>query len=64
MRFAPMKDLLLMAQEKGIGYGAYVVVSYDTARAGVEAGNELNVPVIFIMGKDCIDLLGGFESTV
>lgn len=64
MKFAPMKELLWMAREKGIGYGAYVVVSYDTALAGVEAGNELGIPVIFIMGTDCVDLLGGFDSTV
>lgn len=64
MRFAPMKDLLVMANEKKIGYGAFVVVSYDTARAAIEAGNEMNVPIIFIMGTDCTALLGGFDNTV
>lgn len=64
MKFSPMKELLLQAERKGIAYGAYVVVSYDTARAAVEAGNELNIPVILIMGTDCTALLGGFESSV
>lgn len=64
MKLAPMKELLVQAQEKGIAYGAYVAVSYDTALAAIEAGSELNIPVILIMGTDCIELLGGFESTV
>jgi ketose-bisphosphate aldolases len=64
MKFAPMKPLLEMASEKNIAYGAYVVVSYDTARAAIEAGNELNIPVIFIAGNDCCDLMGGYEGTV
>ena len=64
MKFAPLKDLLWLAREKKIGYGAYVVVSYDTALAAVEAGNELGIPVIFIMGTDCVELLGGYDSTV
>ena len=64
MKFAPMKELLDLAEEKGIAYGAFVTVSYDSALAAIEAGSELNVPVIFITGTDCCDLMGGFEGTV
>ena len=64
MKFAPMKELLQLAEEKGIAYGAFVTVSYDSALAAIEAGSELNVPVIFITGTDCCDLMGGFEGTV
>jgi len=64
MNFAPMKDLLLLAEQKKIAYGAFVVYSYDTAAAAVEAGCRLNVPVIFIAGGDCCDLMGDFEGTV
>ncbi|MFV0411870.1 MAG: ketose-bisphosphate aldolase [Oscillospiraceae bacterium] len=64
MKFAPMKELLQLAEEKKIAYGAYVTVSYDSALAAIEAGSELNVPVIFITGTDCCDLMGGFAGTV
>lgn len=64
MNFAPMKPLLSLAEEKGIAYGAFVTVSYDSALAAIEAGSELNVPVIFITGTDCCELMGGFEGTV
>ena len=64
MEFAPMKPLLELAEEKGIAYGAFVTVSYDSALAAIEAGSELNVPVIFITGTDCCELMGGFEGTV
>ena len=59
-----MKPILDLAEEKGIAYGAYVTVSYDSALAAIEAGSELNVPVIFITGTDCCDLMGGFAGTV
>lgn len=64
MRLAPMKDILKLAEERQIAYGAYVTVSYETALAAIEAGSELNVPVIFITGTDCCDLMGGFAGTV
>lgn len=64
MNFAPMKPLLELAEEKGIAYGAFVTVSYDSALAAIEAGSELNTPVIFITGTDCCDLMGGFSGTV
>lgn len=64
MKFAPMKELLDLADQKGIAYGAFVTVSYDSALAAIEAGSELNVPVIFITGTDCCELMGGFEGTV
>ena len=64
MNFASMKPILDLAEEKGIAYGAYVTVSYDSALAAIEAGSELNVPVIFITGTDCCDLMGGFAGTV
>ncbi len=64
MNFAPMKSILSLAEEKGIAYGAFVTVSYDSALAAIEAGSELNVPVIFITGTDCCDLMGGFAGTV
>lgn len=64
MRFAPMKEILDLAEERQIAYGAYVTVSYEMARAAIEAGSELDVPVIFITGTDCCELMGGFEGTV
>ena len=33
MKFAPMKELLYFAEKKGIAYGAFVTVSYETALA-------------------------------
>lgn len=64
MKFANIKDVLSLAEEKQIAYGAYVTVSYDSALAAIEAGSELNTPVIFITGYDCVELMGGFEGTV
>ena len=64
MKFAPMKNLLDLAESKQIAYGAYVTVSYEMSLAAIEAGSELNIPVIFITGTDCVDLMGGFEATV
>ena len=58
MKFAPMKELLYFAEKKGIAYGAFVTVSYEIALAAIEAGSELNIPVIFITGTDCCDLMG------
>ena len=60
MKFAPMKEILKLAEEQQVAYGAYVTVSYETALAAIEAGSELNCPVIFITGTDCCDLMGGF----
>jgi fructose-bisphosphate aldolase class II len=64
LKFATMKEILKLAEEKQIAYGAFVTVSYDSALAAIEAGSELNVPVIFITGVDCVELMGGFEGTV
>lgn len=64
MKLAPMKEILNLAEEKQVAYGAYVTVSYETALAAIEAGSELNVPVIFITGTDCCELMGGFAGTV
>ena len=64
MKLSPMKDILQLAEERGVAYGAFVTVSYEMARAAIEAGNELDVPVIFITGTDCCELMGGFEATV
>lgn len=64
MKFAPMKEILKLAEEKDIAYGAFVTVSYDSALAAIEAGSETNTPVIFITGTDCCELMGGFEGTV
>lgn len=64
MKFAYMKEILELAEQKQIAYGAYVTVSYDSALAAIEAGSELNIPVIFITGYDCVELMGGFEGTV
>ena len=55
MKLSPMKDILEMAEERNIAYGAYVTVSYETALAAIEAGTELDIPVIFITGTDCCD---------
>lgn len=62
MEFVPMKEILKLAEEQQVAYGAYVCVSYETAVAAIEAGNELNCPVIFITGTDCCDLVGGMEG--
>lgn len=64
MRLAPMKEILKLAEEQKVAYGAYVTVSYETALAAIEAGSELDCPVIFITGTDCCDLMGGFKGTV
>lgn len=64
MKFAPMKEILKLAEVQNIAYGAFVTVSYETALAAIEAGSELNCPVIFITGTDCCDLMGGFAGTV
>jgi ketose-bisphosphate aldolase len=64
MKFAPMKELLDIAEKKNIAYGGYAVFSYQTATAIVRAGCELNIPVIYISGLDGIDLMGGFEESV
>ena len=59
MRFATIKSLLDFAQHKNIALGAYPANNWETARAAVLAGNELNTPIIFIAGKDLIDYFGG-----
>lgn len=64
MKLAPMKEILKLAEERNVAYGAFVTVSYETALAAIEAGSELDCPVIFITGTDCCDLMGGFEGTV
>ena len=46
MKFVPMKELLLLARKKGIAYGAFEFWSVETARAAIEAGSELGLPVI------------------
>ena len=38
MKFAPMKEILKLAEEQQVAYGAYVTVSYETALAAIEAG--------------------------
>ena len=42
MKLSPMKDILEMAEERNIAYGAYVTVSYETALAAIQAGTELD----------------------
>ncbi len=64
MKLAPMKDLLELAERQEVAYGAFVTVSYETALAAIEAGSELDCPIIFITGTDCCELMGGFEGTV
>ena len=64
MRFVPMKEILMMAREKGIGYGGYVFWSMEVAHAAIEAGNETNTPIILQIGQTEVDMLGGFENTV
>jgi ketose-bisphosphate aldolase len=59
-----MKEILKLAEERQVAYGAFVTVSYDSALAAIEAGSELNIPVIFITGMDCVALMGGLEGTV
>lgn len=63
MRFVPMKDLLLLARKKGIAYGAFEFWSVETARAAINAGSRLGLPVILQCGQTEIDMMGGFEAT-
>ena len=63
MRFVPMKDLLLLAGKKGIAYGAFEFWSVETARAAINAGSRLGLPVILQCGQTEIDMMGGFEAT-
>ena len=63
MRFVPMKDLLLLAGKKGIAYGAFEFWSVETARAVINAGSRLGLPVILQCGQTEIDMMGGFEAT-
>ena len=41
MKLSPMKDILEMAEERNIAYGAYVTVSYETALAIVFIGHHI-----------------------
>lgn len=63
MKFVPMKDLLLMARKKGIAYGAFEFWSVETARAAINAGSKLGLPVVLQCGQTEIDMMGGFEAT-
>ena len=54
MRFAPMKEILDLAEERKIAYGAFVTVSYETALAAIEAGSEIDCPVIFITDRKSV----------
>lgn len=63
MKLVPMKDLLLLARKKGIAYGAFEFWSVETARAAIEAGSELGLPVILQCGQTEIDMMGGFDAT-
>lgn len=63
MKFVPMKELLLLARKKGIAYGAFEFWSVETARAAIEAGSELGLPVILQCGQTEIDMMGGFQAT-
>ena len=58
-----MKELLLLARKKGIAYGAFEFWSVETARAAIEAGSELGLPVILQCGQTEIDMMGGFQAT-
>ena len=64
MKLVPMKDILLMAREKSIAYGAFEFWSVETARAAIMAGSELDMPVILQCGQTEIDMMGGFEDVV
>lgn len=63
MKFVPIKELLLLARKKGIAYGAFEFWSVETARAAIEAGSELGLPVILQCGQTEIDMMGGFQAT-
>ena len=41
MKFAPMKEILKLAEEQQVAYGAYVTVSYETALRSEEHTSEL-----------------------
>lgn len=46
MSLVPMKDLLLKAEEKGYGVGAFSVADMEMILGAVRAAEELNVPMI------------------
>lgn len=63
MKFIPMKNILEMAEEKNIAYGAYVITSSDIAVAVIEAGKKMGTPLILIGSPECCELMGGYEAT-
>ncbi|MFR2692931.1 MAG: class II fructose-bisphosphate aldolase [Enterocloster bolteae] len=64
MKLSPMKDILEMAEERNIAYGAYVTVSYETALAAIEAGTELIFRSSLSQVRTARRFTGGFEGTV
>lgn len=62
--FVTMKNILEIAEMRGIAIGAFEFWSYEVARAIVAAAEELDVPVILQCGKTEIDRMGGMEGTV
>lgn len=64
MKLVPMKELLTLAEKHGVAYGAFEFWSVETARAAIEAGSKLGLPVILQAGQTEIDMMGGFEDTV
>jgi len=59
MKLVPMKDILLIAEEKGIAIGAFEFWSFDSAQAVVRAANDLGLPVILQSGGLERDYAGG-----
>lgn len=64
MKFVAMKEILQLGRKKGIAYGAFEFWSVETARAAIEAGSKLDLPVILQCGQTEIDMMGGFEDVV
>ena len=62
--FVEMKEVLKIADHKGIAIGAFEFWSYEVARAIVNAAQEVDAPVILQCGGLEIRRMGGFEATV
>lgn len=62
MKLVPMKDILLIAEEKGIAVGAFEFWSFDSAQAVVRAANALGLPAILQSGSLERDYAGGCDK--
>ena len=60
--FVSIKEMLDEAYRQKNAVGAFMLWTYDSARAIAEAADELSRPVIYIIGEDGCKYLGGFSN--